>query len=423
MAMSAQGWRRKACTACTSSKRQCNKQTPACRRCRDRGIPCHYPVVKRISAPLESVWTLPDTPPSGGTSPGWFDFDATAILRENQAALDAASGTKFPLPEGTEWFLGPETWEVEYSHPKAPADSRVLQDFVTSVQGWLRQWVSEGENPFIHSHLYIMDPPRAIQNVYSALTAYLSKNTKNECLTFKIIEDRAAELLQPPESPADREALAVDIFAQLARVQALLVYQAIRLFDGNIRARAQGEAALPVLLQWLQELWTTARQDFAHGWGGVEAECRWVSGSLLAGAGGPALAWRMWLVAESVRRTWLTAKTLMGTYLVIRDGRTECPGGAFFTARRGLWEAPTWQAWAKLAAGGGKEALFMQSMDMESLCDTVESADVDEFGRVWMSTAFGCEKTWNWIGDLESLQGWTGNDCSGLFAPAAGGST
>jgi hypothetical protein len=41
---------------------------------------------------------------------------------------------------------------------------------------------------------------------------------------------------------------------KLARTQALFLYQIIRLFDGNIMLRSQGEKDIPLLHTWIGEL-------------------------------------------------------------------------------------------------------------------------------------------------------------------------
>lgn len=43
---------------------------------------------------------------------------------------------------------------------------------------------------------------------------------------------------------------------KLARAQALFLYQIIRLLDGDVVLRAQGEKDLPVLRKWLDDLFT-----------------------------------------------------------------------------------------------------------------------------------------------------------------------
>lgn len=41
---------------------------------------------------------------------------------------------------------------------------------------------------------------------------------------------------------------------KVARTQALFMYQVIRLLDGDVMLRAQGERDLPLLFAWLREL-------------------------------------------------------------------------------------------------------------------------------------------------------------------------
>lgn len=64
------------------------------------------------------------------------------------------------------------------------------------------------------------------QDAYSACAMYLAKNDVNKMMTFRAIERNAAELKRSPQST-----LPIEI---LARTQSLLMYQIIRLFDGDV---------------------------------------------------------------------------------------------------------------------------------------------------------------------------------------------
>ncbi|THC94936.1 hypothetical protein EYZ11_005575 [Aspergillus tanneri] len=49
--------------------------------------------------------------------------------------------------------------------------------------------------------------------------------------------------------------------------------------------------------------------------------------------------WHAWILAESVRRTWLVAQMLHAIYVTMQHPVADCPGGITFTVRRGAWEA------------------------------------------------------------------------------------
>jgi hypothetical protein len=63
-------------------------------------------------------------------------------------------------------------------------------------------------------------------DAHAACAMYMAKNDINKQMIFRGIEVRAKELLKPPHSTAPIEVL--------ARVQSLLLYQVIRLYDGDV---------------------------------------------------------------------------------------------------------------------------------------------------------------------------------------------
>ncbi len=146
------------------------------------------------------------------------------------------------LKDEDSWFLAGGSWNVQLSmntHCEPDLlDGADLKQYVKDVQDWLQQWVSESHNPFIHRQLYRLGIPRCIQDAFTALAAYLSRNAANEDMTFRIIEERVQQLLQEHRAGA-----ALDTSEQLAHVQAFLVYQTIQLFDGNVACAPRRSSA------------------------------------------------------------------------------------------------------------------------------------------------------------------------------------
>jgi hypothetical protein len=64
-------------------------------------------------------------------------------------------------------------------------------------------------------------------DAYAACSLYQAKNSTNSKFVFRCIEQRVAELLSSamPSRPLEI----------LARIQALIIYQIIRIFDGDVR--------------------------------------------------------------------------------------------------------------------------------------------------------------------------------------------
>lgn len=125
----------------------------------------------------------------------------------------------------------------------------------------------------------------------------------------------------------------------LARVQALLLYLTILIFDGDILARSAAEAAMPVL------------ESAAIGLVGLFGHNPLVAPvpappeSLPLYPVGPAREfWRGWLLQESARRTYAATFFLLQLYLVLKgDVPKKCDHKLylchFWTASAHLWRA------------------------------------------------------------------------------------
>lgn len=152
------------------------------------------------------------------------------------------------------WFASTETWKVDF--PAASPDPVSTDDvkrFIRSMHRWLGEWAQKGSNPFIHARLYRTRFPRCVQSAFAVLTCYVHRTPANEALVFRIIEENAKELVAGYEIPAQKER-ALDPLESLARVHALLVYQTIGLFDGDIRLRYLAESYIPILNAWLRSM-------------------------------------------------------------------------------------------------------------------------------------------------------------------------
>jgi hypothetical protein len=168
------------------------------------------------------------------------------------------------------WFLQIDTWTIyDVDSARHNENSNVhvsdFKQFLRTVTEWLPQWVRDTHCPFLHRQLYSESGlPPCLQDAFTAVALYESKNDKNEEVLFRIIEEKANKLLNEPSSVTDSGEGVPSSFRTvelLARVQALFIYQFIRLFDGDIRQRAQAEALIPTLKGWTNNLWESANLD------------------------------------------------------------------------------------------------------------------------------------------------------------------
>lgn len=267
-------WRR-ACVACTRSKRQCTKSVPACRRCQDKGIPCEYPPPRRAlldagaapATPSPSTADGPANPPpatntnTSSNDPGPSSLDFPPLQLSQSDLVDDTGCRPAVLTDSPQcgladddanalpgsWFLAPESWVADYTlPPNQPATEQhcMLQRFTNCVRSWLWRWVTEGSSPLHHRFLYREKMPRYVQDAYTAVSMYHAAAARGgggtadaRATAIRVLDDRVTQLLEDQALEASLSCAAgreMDVFDHLSRVQALLTYQTIRLLDGDV---------------------------------------------------------------------------------------------------------------------------------------------------------------------------------------------
>ncbi|KAH7145807.1 hypothetical protein B0J13DRAFT_328042 [Dactylonectria estremocensis] len=412
---------RKACLGCAKAKRTCDKRMPSCQRCCAKKLNCQYSTVRRYwRAPSASA--RPDiVSPTNALMPHvehpQLQADTRQVSLYNTMGdicltdlATANSPTATPVTY-TLWFLELETWAISdvgtttcRFNPEPIPASIGAKSWTFSVAGWLRQWVQEGCNPFIHKQLYLdTGLPQCLQDAWLTATAYSARTAQNEHIVMNILDDRANSLLQA-QIHDDDSFMAVpglQTIQHLARVQALFVYQYLRLYDGSIRQRAVAENTIPILQTWCQQLWQSAALDAHHS---TPLQSTAELGGLDPRDGLTTLPhWKAWILSESVRRTWLVCQSTLATYFRERDGWNECTGEIKFTACQGLWDATSSGAWAELVSG--REPLFVRSLHVDELISTAMPTEVDSFSTVFMTLLMGREKVDSWAASQRLIKG------------------
>ena len=390
----------KACRSCAKAKRRCGREQPSCRRCRIRGEACDYLPAKHstTSSPADAA---PRPPASSLASPE----AASRGTRESSPQESSPQTTRQCLA----WFLGEQAWAVEERDEtltlSTSFSSGFLRRYITTTQGWIAQWTATGECPFIHSHLYIARFPTDLQVAYTTYIAYANRVPGNAEMMLKIVEDQASKLVADSGAALGHDlcfaagssvgssarACSTSLLDQLAQLQALVIYEVIGLFDGDIRLRHLSEGRLAFLVDWSHHLLDSARQKFA-------SSPTALIDITLALHNGPMDSlehpWYLWILSESIRRTWLVATSIQGVYFMMQRGWHPCPGGVMVTTRQGIWSAKGSQAWEKLCTE--KDVGFLRRFEIERLFLEARPQDVDEFTQVMMEITYGSEPFERW---------------------------
>ena len=385
-------------------------------------LECTYPPSKQSSFVLNTDQdTIPanySTAPSNAPQPATYPSD----LHIGQAG-DVSLFTELELsgfgeglvenPLAPSWFTSLESWSI-YRFQRGEQNKYNMSDLNTHMMRvfrWFGQWVQKGSNPIIHPRLYRTRFPRCIQDAYTTLGSYIHKNRSNEHTVFQILEDRAKQLVRdhgtvPEDSAVENVCLGsttLDSLEHLARVQALLVYQLIGLYDGNIRLRHLSESYIPVLHSWMQQMVQHASQAVCLGGSIVSSsyEQTAIGCSLSDITHYENIPWYSWILSESIRRTWLVASGVQGTYLAFRGGKeaSNCMGGMMFTTRQGVWDAPSSAVWEKLCSE--VNVGLMQLAESDRLFTDAGPEEVDEFAKVILEVSFGSERMERWVTPIQ----------------------
>ncbi|KAI8630436.1 hypothetical protein F5Y19DRAFT_46603 [Xylariaceae sp. FL1651] len=446
---------RKACEACTKSKRQCTKQVPRCRRCLDKGLRCTYPPPRRPDMPITAdaapqaeiggaslqltnssideglmrMMSAGATNPLNAPSDSTFPF--LQIAQSDLQGLPSDPSLTDPAPPNPSdaavglrgiWFLRPESWRAECTDPP-PLGKEELEKslglYIERAQSWMRQWATDGHSPLHHRELYSFYMPRHVQDAYTAMTMYMGKNRENEGTVYRILEERVAQLLQDQALEASLgggTGEGPSIFDHLGRVQALLCYQLIRLFDGNIRMRVQAEELIPTLFLWNRQLLESVNSSLGRPERFLVASpfdpdllLRNPQMAESPSASSAKAVWRAWILAESVRRTWQAASIVQHVYLFLKRSWAECPGRLPSTMRRALWDAPSAYAWARELRESG-DPLLVTVVGLDAVFAQMSPADVDDFNLAAFEI-YGMEQAYRWLEDNDRkkpnlLPGW-----------------
>ncbi len=245
-----------------------------------------------------------------------------------------------------------------------------------------RTMVERLETPWSHRLLYKDGTPPAMRHALGACALYLAKNAVNAPVVFSLIDAHVGTLLAAPPPTTLRLAL--------AHAHALILYQVMGLFDGDIAARGRGERLIPALEAATMQLLAHVRFD---------SELLRVT-DLAAYPVQPARdLWHDWRLHESARRTVLITFYMLQAY---RAMASPAQAGArcsalrhSWTLSRGLWQADSPAEFARVWREG--RWFVITNGRFEEALRAARADDVDAFGRMWFTALMGIEEAEGWF--------------------------
>ncbi|KFX93008.1 hypothetical protein O988_07042 [Pseudogymnoascus sp. VKM F-3808] len=154
------------------------------------------------------------------------------------------------------------------------------------------QIVHQNRAPFIHHDSYQLAPPVAYQDLLGICAMYCQKTPQNQTIIFSMLDSRISSLIGSSKSSTWSTA------DYLVGVQVMIIYQIIRLFDGDIRQRAKAEGQLRILEIWTSQLQATSNYDESD----TESP------------------YQRWIFIESVRRSITMSIMVQAIYSILKDG-------------------------------------------------------------------------------------------------------
>ncbi|ETS76544.1 hypothetical protein PFICI_11931 [Pestalotiopsis fici W106-1] len=436
--------RQKNCHNCVQTKRRCDRRMPHCSRCVERNIPCDYSRTRTaiqadrqarrdnangpasISHPLFSPGPAAEMDYLGSIDADMVadlmpDYPAEPLL---QSPIDATHGIDVLMDNQVD-LMGGNTpasmsqWLVAFEddsiteRPSTPVDEEITRSYqkmapmcdnintwslhdpstplyyITSrVKNFVNDMATHNATPFLHPFLYRAHTPECIMSCFSTSVLYTARTPTNTAMVMRALCKSAHELVA-----AESVRFVTTTTERLARAQALLLYQIIRLFDGDVALRAQAERDSALLNTWLAELCkmrdnlsTSARLE-----------------NSVARAQPP--EWEQWIFAESVRRTILMAYSVLGLYELMKDPEWDGEPNPWaythrWTLSRSLWEAKSSAGFQR--AWKEKPQFVMENHSFERFLEHGRGSDVDEFAEILLNVYMGVDETKEFLSSRET---------------------
>lgn len=240
--------------------------------------------------------------------------------------------------------------------------------------------VEKNETPWMHSMLYDEFMPRSLQDAHAACALYITRNDTNTEHVTRYITNRVEELAvsNQPTVPLER----------LARGHALMLYQIMLVFGGEMRVYGQAEALIPHL------------EEIGNALLHIATEQTDTTGSLpLYPSTAARSAWKSYIFLESVRRTVLSLFHITTMCHLLRGQLESCQHtlahGNRVTMSAHLWDAKN--AFDFAVAWNDRKHFLVKELDFTEVLRDANPDDIDIFCRMMMVGLQGIDNIKGWF--------------------------
>ncbi|KAF5577889.1 hypothetical protein FPCIR_11872 [Fusarium pseudocircinatum] len=250
----------------------------------------------------------------------------------------------------------------------------------------VKTFAETGQTSFIHCSQ--TSNSAALRDAFAACSLSTTRNSANAYLVISEISRRAELLLQATDTaialcpPGSQSTASLDL---LPSVQAMLVYQCMRLFSDNSSQQEQAEKDAKSLASWVEILEaqkseaSLSKPNFNHTWEG-------------------------WVRAESIQRAMIFADLVQSIYTFLKFGwyhPSPRLAGQCFTGKAAIWNARSLSEWQR-----AREQRNWQRLEMSRFGDSVKGAslgELDELGIMILVSYEGFEVLKEWAGNDKTL--------------------
>ncbi|KAF5597583.1 uncharacterized protein FSUBG_8415 [Fusarium subglutinans] len=250
----------------------------------------------------------------------------------------------------------------------------------------VKTFAESGQTSFIHCSQ--TSNSTVLRDALAACSLYTARNSANASLVTSEISRRAELLIQATDTAialgplSSQSATSLDL---LPSVQAMLVYQCIRLFWDDNSLQEQAEQDAKSIARWIDILQALAQET-------TSSNSKFNQ------------PWKDWVRAESIQRTMIFADLVESIYTFLKFGwyqQSTRLAELGFTGRATIWNARSLTEWQKAI-----EQKTWLRLDMSRFLDSVKGTcldDLDELGTMILVSYEGFEVLREWAGDDKKL--------------------
>ncbi|KAF5655105.1 hypothetical protein F25303_863 [Fusarium sp. NRRL 25303] len=226
----------------------------------------------------------------------------------------------------------------------------------------VKTFAESGQTFFIHYSQ--TSNSAALRDAFAACSLYTTRNSANACLMASEISRRAELLIQATEAaielcpPSSQSTTSLNL---LPAIQAMLMYQCIRLFSGDNSQQEQSQQDAKSLSRWVDVLQAQTSEASSHN-------------SRLGHS------WENWVRAESIQRTMIVADLVESIYTFLKFGWYQ-PSPRLaelcFTGHSAIWNARSMVEWQQ-----AREEKTALRLEMSRFRDSVKGISLDELDEL-----------------------------------------